>query len=821
MLFARRFVARSLLALVLLPMAASAAESVPALVEPAPAESAPPAWDLEPAERAEITRLLDAAVAHGFPDAAGATACEGELLITVPGLVGEEADTTTSRDPRTGRMVTRGMSVVGGVIHVFGFHLKLSDGRWLAGLTHVVPAAAADATRLTSVTTTELVRELRAPLGNQSPPTAADLARCARFPAAARPAVHAALRWRLLADGLGLWGEDELPLIALHLIRLAAPDSAAALVRGAAAQSRAQPADRAGPSPLLVTDADRQRYQRRRSERVTSRAQPGARQEAADQLQLILEPLPAVAARMLGAWFRAQLTDSRHVLPAAQARAGLLAVSGTVRQAETRRQADLLVARAALPEKLPADASFALRVALWEPPGRELAHTPEMTEERLNEATPLIRHQVAAFSADTMTRRDLGALIALVGDTGASRWLDHAASWSSQDQPEPRTVGENALRILAWLLAADPRVLLGRDPAEPWSPTAQADTAVTLQSWWRGHADQSLATALAQTLPDITDAGAAGRLVCAQPAAERAPLIAALVAQWHAHPPLAASPESLAEALVALDGESSVAEVVQALPVSGAQRVVLAAWHACHGEQRHLDQLLEEVLAAGGAPAVVADEPAAGQLIDAKVVLMLALRYPSEHRVARLLSAAAGPLTSTATCQVLDATFTAPVTADPVDVLLGAASCAVPGRADEALQMVLQLAALGDQRRLPPGMFKADGDHALLAVGIGELHVTLRTRGAAVVLPADVRVCDAMAVVGTGDHRGWGLGGAKDPLSDFDITQPLATREAKLVELRQLARDVAVKALEQAKLPCTLLPAVGLPAPHTDRMVSF
>ena len=789
----------------------------PALVPETAAAAADAApWVPDPAVQAEVARLLAAAVAHGYPDTAGAEAFAGEAVLSGSGVVAMDGTLVTSTDPRTGRVVKRGASMERDGLHLFGYHLKLADGRWLAGLSYPVPAAAVDASRLVPLTLADFARELRGPdEGKELPPrvVAERRAWAERFVPEARPAVHAGMRWYALRGNLILSDGQTLPLLALHLVRLGVPDSLAGLALAATPRGDERASAPPEPPPLVLTRTDAERVNRLGR---TAGRQPPKRQQEADATPLVLEPLPALTVRTLGAWFLAQFTAPAPLVTTAQAQAALATLYGADMPPAVRAELRLLLARAELPvlPSLPGEQiPFALRVAWWTPPDEGLGgHIAPVPRSAVSDA------QLIGMRATAMTPDDIGALIALCGDTSASRWLDNGDL-----RPVVRTVGENALRILAKLLTVDPRVLVGRDPGEPWTPAAQAATATALQTWWRAHADQPLVTALAQTLPTIADVGAAGRLIAGWPAAGRAPLVAALVAGWRAHPPLAASAAMLVEALVALDGEPSVAEAVRTLPVAGAQRLVLVAWHACHGEQRPLDQLLAEVLAPDVTPPAaataapntdVAAVPAADATLapgEVDVVLNLATRYPSELRIVSLQAAMSGPLTSGATRRALGVAFMLLAPMGPVDLLIHAQSCAVPSD-DPVLPRVLQLAALGDTRPVPPGILAAEQDHALLQVGATCLYLNIGRTGAAVALPADLRLCDVMAIVGTRSRQLWGPSGRPGQVPEFDITQPLAVREAVLVDLRQLAREAAEQALMRAKLPRMLLPAVGLPA---------
>jgi hypothetical protein len=86
-------------------------------------------------------------------------------------------------------------------------------------------------------------------------------------------------------------------------------------------------------------------------------------------------------------------------------------------------------------------------------------------------------------SADgEFTRADIPELIALLSDRRPSRWEQGSLV---------RTIGDQALRALAQLLAFDPRVLVARSRTAPWTDDERRATAESLSVWWRTHSAQS------------------------------------------------------------------------------------------------------------------------------------------------------------------------------------------------------------------------------------------------------------------------------------------------------------------------------------------
>jgi hypothetical protein len=814
-------------------------------VEPAVVPAAVPTatttdaqWSFDPADQAEITRLIDVAVAHGYPDAAGAQAYEGELIVSGQGLqrVGDNNRLATSQsitsNLKTGKQVVRGTTEKPEADQVFGLHLKLVDGRWLVGLDRLVAAADVDASRLTALSREEFATALRDPFGSAPAhwDTANEIAWEQHFPAALRPALRASRQWDDLSCGLRLQLQREETPMVLHFMRCGVPGSDSALVRAMLGESYERAVRSDDPAPaLLLTDADRQRGERQAAARLRQRLGLLSDPDA-DRWPQTLDPPGPLVRRTLGAWFRTQLVVPFPAVTALQAQAALQALYGSAMPEAMQEDVRRLVARAALlansPASLLADAPFALRVAWWEPPDRrllsyfDLNHLQDVTADQLAGFGPELRGAFAQARANAMAEGDIPALIALCGDTGASRWLDDGGAQIQHPPLVPRTVGDNALRILTQVLGVDPRALIGGDPTAPWTPAAQAASAAALQTWWQAHATTPLLQSLVATVPNM-DVGAAGRLIRARPLADQEVLCAALVAHWREHPPLTASTEAMAEALITLGDVPAVAEVMRALPVSGEQRQVLATWHACHGEQRYFDQLLEEALAVPVPVAGPVLPEASDAQIDADIVMALALRVPSSARVTRLLTAAAAPLDHAESRRVLGLTFVATALRPPVFLVAEAASrqSAAQG-AELALRRVLQLALLGDVRPAPAGLLRVVEDHLELQVGNNGLYLLVDPGSPiprpgsqpAPVLPADLRLCDVAACAGCRDSWQWGLRDDHGSDAKFDVLQPLAAREAVLIDLRQRARISAEQAFSAAKLPRTLLPKVGLPA---------
>jgi hypothetical protein len=356
-----------------------------------------------------------------------------------------------------------------------------------------------------------------------------------------------------------------------------------------------------------------------------------------------------------------------------------------------------------------------------------------------------------------------------------------------------------------------------RDPGEPWTPATRRATAEALQAWWREHlaqpqtTGQPLATALVATLPQLSP-GSAGRLIQALPEAERAPLIAALAALWREHPPLTASPEELGEALYAVGDDPLVAEVVRTFPVGGKQRAVLAAWYARHGEDVHLDRLLDDFLASADQHAL---DQAPDDLDNPLAILSLAVRGTGQARLQRLLAVESGALDQLATQRVLMQATTDRVYPSSAMLLFTGHTRALPAGNEQPLQVALRLAILGDLRVAPAGLITVERGMLSLQIGTTSILVSsgrddARSDGRALVLPPDLRICDLAAAAASADPRSWGVLVGGDQVSAFDLMAPVAQRDAVLDLLRERVHAAALTSFAVAQMPPTLLPKVGI-----------
>jgi hypothetical protein len=113
------------------------------------AEPAPPAsnatgdtvavWNFDAKTTDDIRGIIGVAVMHGFPDAAGGTLVAGTLSAPTSTTTNERAHHLSTMTIN-GKEVKPAVEIAEGVTNYHGFHLKLANGRWLAGITTLLAA---------------------------------------------------------------------------------------------------------------------------------------------------------------------------------------------------------------------------------------------------------------------------------------------------------------------------------------------------------------------------------------------------------------------------------------------------------------------------------------------------------------------------------------------------------------------------------------------------------------------------------------------------------------------------------------------------------
>lgn len=631
----RRLIALSLLTVaVSCPLPAADGQAMTAATATATASSL-----LTPAERAGIDALAEALVAAGVPETRGSTVVLGKIVVSepAPAVVQEHV----ARMWSSSREETKD----GQLIRTFdGAHLLLADGRWLFNLCEpytakpgrsIVPDEAAK-----RIPPSALLGELT---GRPNRGRSMDMRWISVFTPDERVRLEAIANQTVPLRSLeGPWAMG-INLLMLH--RAGVPGADAMLLMTGLGQvwpSKVEWGDVAPPIQLLDGDNLWSRWQRL----ARGGAEPDREQWLREHAGAfaIPDPQPALR-RQISRWFRNQLLDPEFMaafgLDAPRAMAQTLAFLPEERRAAATVDLDLLVARTALPRQAPTDADLATRLQSWTPGRVSDQNEPEITEEMIarmpTESQAHMRKRLEDRRAWKPADSDIPALLALLTDARPSRWMDNQT---------PRTVGDNALRALARLVRFDPRLLVGRDPATPWTDAERTASAEALRSWWTSLGDKPLVDGLISAI-DTLPIAATARLIASRPADTRQALLDRVAASWQSKPQSTVPAEDLAQFLVTAGDNAAVTAQVAGWPMIGAQRPLLAVWNDRHGRPAELDKLLDELTANGNA-----SDQAAGQLTAA---LRHAMRGPSAQRLQRCLTLAAGALDDRRTWCVLRA----------------------------------------------------------------------------------------------------------------------------------------------------------------------
>ena len=716
------------------------------------------AWTMPAEDRAAINQLLELAIAHGFPDASGAVLYKGELTVVQP-----TSDRQTFRSGRRHR--AEGSSDYDGI------HLRFPDGTWLAGMAEMVQPATGVVVHSDKAVAFPAADLFATVTKNNNQTKISDEPMqdfLALYPLDQRDQVRSAFHWMpVLVFMPSLQDPTTAMPTVMHLVRLGVPDSERLALLMNLMFKELLGGESQRPQPLLLTDDDRELWSARDGGPSDSMTRPRT-----------VPALVPTTRQVLANWFKQQALGAPNAVTARlsndQAIAGMVALGGGDLSPSEREELRLLRDMAVLPTVLPAGATMALRVALADPqPQGNRIRSESDTSNR--------------FSLD-----DIEALIALVGNDGPTRWMNLDRYGNGPNKP--RTLGDNALRILADLLGIDPRRLVGLDPLAEWSPAARIETALALQRWWDARGEVGLDGLLARAVISL-DPGSAAALVTE---VNKPELQTALVEHWRASPPLSASTAVLASALTHLKDGESLSELVRTWPVSGEHQLVLATWHAVHGEQRHLDDCFAAALAAP-APSLDADERSTSKLA---LVLAIADEVPSLARCNAALTTLAGPLDGAAARDFLQLTLSYLFVDHPTKYLAERARAP----AGDTMRRLLQVALLSDTRPPPAGLFRIEHGHLFLVRGHQSQTVATGSADKPLILPTDVRLCDIAALCASKNGWRWGLQNENHP---FDLTLPLAERDAAIAAIRENVTESAKELLQEASLPLTLLPAAA------------
>jgi hypothetical protein len=323
--------------------------------------------------------------------------------------------------------------------------------------------------------------------------------------------------------------------------------------------------------------------------------------------------------------------------------------------------------RAAIATDIAADADLATILTWWGDGNQQLHVSTSDEADNDQGGAEELQKRLASMSADQRQQVivsqifkrlrivPISDLVALTGDQRTSRWVDGIFV---------RTVGDNALRVLAERFSCDPRVLIARDLLAPWTDDERIATAKALQAWWPLSQKKSLSELLAGALGKMSLTDLA-RLVTKAGEEDCAALLADIAKLWTVAAPKDPAPLALAHILFSAKASKALDAVVVQWPVSGRQRILLAAWHQERGNTTHIDALWVDSLK----PPVVIKKPSAigaektsaqpddddvdsrepndygfrGDFDELRNALRLVTRYPTADRLNRVMAVITAP----------------------------------------------------------------------------------------------------------------------------------------------------------------------------------
>jgi hypothetical protein len=779
-----------------------------------PAASTASTWAMSAEQKAELLTLCDRAIAAGFPDPTGGTLIYGSIKVTITKKKGNSRSSNSNA--------------------ANGLHLRMPDGRILMNLRSVMKnsdTVALDISNTKEVPLSEIATVAQKEQRNQW--DAAEMQdylqeQLKLFVPEDHEKIRAMYQYLAfveLAQGQG----SDLAGVTLVMLKLNVPNAEILAVASAMNSIWNQVGMdfyKGTPTALILRQEDNWQHQR------------DVYEEAQKKGNLRLPEMTAIMRMGLAGFFIGQLVkfddndgdgdsdadDIRIKLPPEKAGAAALAMLEDAGGDLTavRQEIERMKQRALINQVVAKDADLATVLMGWENDHNNYSSSDNNTiqelEEQLQHATG--RHRTQVLESIMRLRiqlAPLNELFTLLNDERPSRWLD---------QYRVRSVGDNALRAIAQRYGCDPRLLIGRDTQARWSVTERKETISALQAWWDTNKDKPLAEQLGGVIGKIALADQV-RLLKQAEDQQRTALVAAIVKQWQQEPPKDPEAEALGRFLFYAGDQAEVIKIVDAWPVAGDLRILLAAWHLGRGDSAHYDALLQEQLARKPVVPKAAGKPknffngAASQTL--RQVIRIAARYPNAERLNRLMSAINNPIAGDDGKDLLSAvTSLSWGISDELSSLWDEDNSSRSDDKDKQKAMsqaatgaVLYGLLLQDQRPAPAEMVKQYGNQTQYD---NEGNKKKQPPPA-----ADLRICDIAAM--TFSQMTWRL-----PLNDLlsnrkrqnihqmklDLSATKADRDAQLLAFRQVIASIAPALLRAAALPevipgITDVPAVGSP----------
>ena len=682
-------------------------------------------WALSGAERQAIAALAEQAIALGLPDTRGAKLTVGKLKLTRAGHDSVSID---------------------------GLHAQAIDGTWLVhGCLRIDPAHAVtvDATDVIHLTNAELIARARRQTITVDDQTTKPGAAILRQWAASSDGIALTL----LNDHLGVasgfhraWDQPGIAAAtAVMLMRGGVPDAETCAV-GVGRWAWMVNGDEHG----RITPLNLGRFA---------------------PFELRDPPAPAEALRRgLIAWFRRQVAGPLPppLLGIDPARAA--AAAKTLLPAEAtaeRNEIDVLLTRS---RSIRVDASLAERLAerlagYLEPPilfsdhavsadlvQKTQANWKAMTQAQ-RDAIPSERRSVVDWLLSQHYESvGVGDLIPLVADTRTARWLDHG---------HPRTIGDQALRMIADLVHVDPRAFTSRDSATPWTPAERTAVARELADWWRTNGERTPDTWVLDATAKLTTHEIID-LIPRWNTELREQLLDRLAVAWAAGPPAGTDLGTLGILLGQGRDHARFLACVDRWVPPAQLRSLLAVWRAGRGQPQELDALADAALTA----------LAAGNTAEHLDLVFLRARHEDMIRLQQFLTSDAGLTHLMAVSKQLTY-FHGP------EINLVQRDNPIAAKCTLAMRLLLAAQLLTDHRPAPAALIADCEQHERW---LAELDITPpRPRR---ILATDLRVADFSGQIVDALLRELAEGGFQGVRNGLiDPTSPIAVRDGALIEL--------------------------------------
>jgi len=637
-------------------LTALAAASLCAADPPRP--MAAPTTVASDAERAAITRVVEALIAGGAPDSRGATVILGEVVVAEPA---PETKSSVSREySGFDERVSNGEKKV----TYRGCHLLLADGRWLMQLSRLVAPIAqrtiTPSAEAKHVPPARLLETLAAQPPGRSWDADDNKEWLDVFTPESRQRVEATQAMAKSFMSLQFQWGGGLALPLLH--RAGVPGCNEMMLLSGMSQIWPWYNKRIDHTGPLILDSSGGHYDnwggQDGDDSSDKQEDPETWMTKHKGTITLPDPTPVLNLQIAD-WFRGLLLDERSrdafAISTEQAAKQVLVFTPESQRASVKAELDLLIAAQALPKKAPAGADLAVKLQSWQTEGRRGGGSyggptdeesdgaeAQLPDEAIIAQMPAeiqedYRQKLEQRAAWRPTETDVPGLIALLDDARPSRWIDGRTS---------RTVGDNALRALYTAMRVDPRLLVGHNPLTPWTTAERTASAAAISTWWKGLGGKPMNEGIIDAIERLP-LGAAASLIAKRKPDERAPLLDRIAKALPATPGKDITGTAVSQLLVVAESHPGIASKIGSWPVAGKLRPLLAVWNDGQNRPGELDKLLDELIAAGNA-----DDQSAGLL---NMGLKYSMLHASPARLQRCLALAAGPVADRRTWAVLGA----------------------------------------------------------------------------------------------------------------------------------------------------------------------